>query len=46
MVTFMPPGPSTHWIKGFLGPRIGLDAVKKRKIPYLFQEAKPDSSVV
>jgi hypothetical protein len=24
--------PSTHWIRGWVGPRVGLDAVKKIKI--------------
>jgi hypothetical protein len=23
---------STHWIRGWVGPRVGLDAVEKRKI--------------
>jgi hypothetical protein len=25
--------PSTHWIGGWVGPRAGLDAVVRRKIP-------------
>jgi hypothetical protein len=25
--------PSTHWIGGWVGPRAGLDAVVKKKIP-------------
>jgi hypothetical protein len=25
--------PGTHWIGGWMGPRAGLDAVVKRKIP-------------
>jgi hypothetical protein len=30
----LPPGkdPGTHWIRGWVGPRAGLDAVAKRKI--------------
>jgi hypothetical protein len=28
--TALPPG--THWIGGWVGPRVGLDAVEKRKI--------------
>jgi len=32
---FTPRGraPGTHWIRGWVGPRAGLDAVVKRKIP-------------
>jgi len=26
--------PGNHWIGGWLGPRAGLDAMAKRKIPY------------
>jgi hypothetical protein len=31
----LPPGekaPGTHWIGGWVGPSVGLDAVEKRKI--------------
>jgi hypothetical protein len=42
MVSFTPPplypeeiGPGTHWIGGFVGPRDGLDDVKKRKFSTL-----------
>jgi hypothetical protein len=34
MVSFTPPGevaPGVHWIGGWMGPRIGLDDVEKRK---------------
>jgi hypothetical protein len=30
----------THWIGGWVSPRAGLDAVKKRK-PFLYRESKP-----
>jgi hypothetical protein len=33
--TALPPGeraPGTHWIGGWVGPKAGIDAVKKRKI--------------
>jgi hypothetical protein len=29
--------PGTHWIGGWAGPRAGLDAVEKRKIPSPYQ---------
>jgi len=31
----LPPGRAlgTHWIGGWVGPRAGLNAVEKRKIP-------------
>jgi hypothetical protein len=34
--------PGTHWIGGWVSPRIGLDVVEKRKIPSAHQELKPD----
>jgi rubredoxin len=34
----------THWIQGWMGPRAGLDAVVKRKIPSPCQESNPRSS--
>jgi hypothetical protein len=34
--------PGTQWIRGWVGPRIGLDAVAKRKIPNPYRELKPD----
>jgi hypothetical protein len=33
--------PSTHWIGGWVGPRAGLDAEVKRKIPSPCLESKP-----
>jgi len=32
----------TNWIGDWVGPRAGLDAVAKRKIPCPFRESKPD----
>jgi hypothetical protein len=32
--------PGTHWIGGWMGPRIGLEAVQKRKI-LLCRESNP-----
>jgi hypothetical protein len=29
--------PSTHWIGGWVGPRVGLDAVEKRKILHCWE---------
>jgi hypothetical protein len=34
--------PGTHWTGGWVGPRTGLDAVVKRKIPC--QDSNPRSS--
>jgi hypothetical protein len=34
--------PDTHWIRGWVGPRAGLDAVVKKKIPSTCRESKPD----
>jgi hypothetical protein len=34
----LPPGktaPGTHWMGGWLGPRDGLDNVKKKYLPYV-----------
>jgi hypothetical protein len=33
--------PDDHWIGGWVGPRAGLDAVVKRKIPTSRQESNP-----
>jgi hypothetical protein len=33
--------PSTHWVGGWLGPRAGLDAVEKRKIPATARNRNP-----
>jgi hypothetical protein len=35
-----PPG--THWIGAWVGPRVGLDAVAKRKIPSPLRESNPN----
>jgi hypothetical protein len=32
----------THWVGGWVGPRTGLDAVAKRKIPSPFRESNPN----
>jgi len=34
--------PPTHWIGGWVGPRAGLDAVVKRKIPGPYLDTPPD----
>jgi hypothetical protein len=36
--------PGTHWIGGWVGPRAGLDAVVKRKIPSHCRVSNPQSS--
>jgi hypothetical protein len=46
MVSFTPrrfprKAPCTHWIGGWVGPRIGLDVVAERKI-LPFRESNPD----
>jgi hypothetical protein len=38
--------PCTHWIGGWVGPRAGLDAVSKGKIPSLLQKLNPDYPIV
>jgi hypothetical protein len=35
--------PATHWIGGWVGPRAGLDAVVKRKIPSPCRDSNPRS---
>jgi hypothetical protein len=37
--------PFTHWIGGWVGTRVGLDAASKRKIPSTRLESKPDRPV-
>jgi hypothetical protein len=37
--------PGTHWIGGWVGPRVVLDAVVKRKIPIPFQNKNTQSSM-
>jgi len=34
--------PGTYWLDGSVGPRIGLDAVVKRKIPSLRRDLNSD----
>jgi hypothetical protein len=36
--------PGIHWIGGWVGPRIGLDAVVWRKIPRPYLDSNPQSS--
>jgi hypothetical protein len=36
--------PGTHWVGGWVGPRAGLDAVVKRKIPSPYRDSNPLSS--
>jgi hypothetical protein len=38
--------PGTHWIGGWVGPRAGLNAVVKRKIPSPYRESNPDYPIV
>jgi hypothetical protein len=38
--------PETHWIGGWVGLRIVLDAVVKRKIPSFRQELNPRNPIV
>jgi hypothetical protein len=38
--------PGTHWIGSWVGPRAGLDAVVKRKIPSSWQESKHRTPIV
>jgi hypothetical protein len=38
--------PGTHWRGGWVGPRAGLDAVVKRKIPSPRRESNPRSPIV
>jgi hypothetical protein len=33
--------PGTHWIGGWVGSKVGLDAVEKRKISYPCRESNP-----
>jgi hypothetical protein len=45
---FMPTerAPATHWLGGWVGPRVVLDAVVKRKIPSPRRESNPRTPVV
>jgi hypothetical protein len=38
--------PGTHWIPGWVGPRVVLDAVVKRKILSAQQESNPRIPIV
>jgi hypothetical protein len=38
--------PITHWIGGWMGSRVGLDAMEKRKICSSCWESNPDSLAV
>jgi hypothetical protein len=38
--------PRTHWIGGWVGPRVNVDAMEKRKISYPRRESKLDYSVI
>jgi hypothetical protein len=38
--------PGTRWIGGWVGPRAGLDAVVKRKIPSLRRKSNPRTPIV
>jgi hypothetical protein len=44
--TPMEKAPGTHWIGGWVGPRVVLDAVVKRKIPSLRREMNPRTPIV
>jgi hypothetical protein len=35
---------NTHWIGGWVSPRVDLEAVEKRKIPFPSRETKPSRS--
>jgi hypothetical protein len=38
--------PGTHWLGGWVGPRAGLDAVVKRKIPSPRRQSNPRTPIV
>jgi hypothetical protein len=38
--------PGTHWIGGWVGPRIFLETVSNRKIPSPRRESNPDHPIV
>jgi hypothetical protein len=45
----LPPrkrAPGTHWIGGWVGPRAGLEAVVKRKIPSTHRESNSRTAIV
>jgi hypothetical protein len=37
--------PDTHWIGGYVGPRAGLDAVVRRKIPSPYRNSNPSVNI-
>jgi hypothetical protein len=37
-------GPGIRWMGGWVGPRAGLDAVVRKKIPNLCRDSNPRSS--
>jgi hypothetical protein len=45
---FTPQGKSfgTHWIGGWVGPRVILDAMVKKKIPSARRESSPRTPIV
>jgi hypothetical protein len=45
-ITSTEGAPGTHWIGGWVGPRVVLDAVVKRKIPSLLRESNPRTPIV
>jgi len=50
-ITSQPPlsqgnDPGIHWIAGWVGSIVGLDAVEKRKISFPCQELNPYSPVI
>jgi hypothetical protein len=45
----LPPGeraPGTHWIGGWVGLRVGFDAVERRQISGFSQDSNPDPSTI
>jgi hypothetical protein len=47
--TALPPGdraPGTHWIGGWVGPRVDLGAVEKRKILHCMESNTAPPTVV
>jgi hypothetical protein len=36
----------THWVRGWVGPKAGMDAVEELKISFPCLESNPNSSVV
>jgi hypothetical protein len=42
----MEKAPGIHWIGGRVGPRTGLDAMVKRKIPSVCRDSKPRGCIL